>query len=263
MGGAVSPQSESGEGRALEPADDGKYYISSAEQLKEFADKVNDTSGQYTDIDAELTADIDLSEICGEESDSSWTPIGNEDHLYTGTFDGNGKTISGLYIDSNADYQGLFGYLSTDGDNTGTVKDLSVSGTVSGGMYVGGVVGYNGGTVENCYNTGAVNSSGNRVGGVVGHNGFSATVTNCYNTGEVSGGEYVGGVVGYNGDGRVENCYNIGEVSGNRYVGGVVGENPSGSGNVTGCYFLKGTAGSGIGNGSGDAAVVDNLDALC
>ena len=375
-GGVVSLQSESAEGRALEPADDGVYYISTAEQLEEFADKVNDTSGQYTDIDAVLTADIDLSEICSEESDSSWTPIGNEDHRYTGTFDGDGHTISGLYINNSANYQGLFGYLSTDGINTGTVKDLTVSGTVSGGMrvggiaglnsgivencynigkvsgmgvggvvgwndsgtvkncyntgavnssgssvggvvgrsnrgnvincyntgevsgnsyvggvvghnsssvtncyntgavsggdwYVGGVVGYNGGTVdnggtvENCYNTGTVTGSSNYVGGVVGWNSSSGTVTNCYNTGAVSGGEDVGGVVGCNNSGgSVTNSYNTGKVTGNNYVGGVVGTKEAGA-SVANCYFLQGTAGSGIGIGSGDATSVTTLDELC
>ena len=283
-GGAVSPQSESGESRELKPADDGKYYISTAEQLKEFRDEVN--SGK-TDAWAELTDDIDLSGICGEESDSSWTPIGNsEENAYTGTFDGNGKTISGLYINSSsADYQGLFGYLSTDGENTGTVKDLTVSGTVSGGMYVGGVVGQNGGritdcafsgnvtssggrvggvvgwndsgTVKNCYNTGAVNSSGNSVGGVVGWND-RGTVTNCYNTGEVSGNSYVGGVVGWNG-GTVENCYNTGSVSGpysghSNQVGGVVGRNDEG--HVTNCYNTGEVSGSDSGTSNYVGGVV-------
>ena len=269
------------------------YYISSAEELKEFANKVNDDSGEYTDIDAELTADIDLSEICGENiggQSVSWTPIGNSisGNPYEGTFDGNGHTISGLNIDSStADYQGLFGRVS------GTVQNLSVSGSVSGNNYVGGVVGYNSGIVTNCYNTGEV--SGNYVGGVVGYSSgdssASASVTNCYNTGSVSG-SYVGGVVGYSSGGfsasasvtncyntgtvtgsgnnvggvvgqnraSVTNCYNIGNVSGNNYVGGVVGDN-SIIGTVTGCYFLKGTAASGIGSGTGSTENVKSLTA--
>ena len=298
-GGAVSPQSESAEGRALEPANDGKYYISTAEQLKEFANKVNDDSGQYTDIDAELTADIDLSEICGENiggQSVSWTPIGSDSRPYRGTFNGAGHTISGLYINSSSDsYQGLFGYLSTDGDstdgdNTGTVKDLSVSGSVSGFLYVGGVVGsnsngsvedcafsgsvsglsavggvvgWNGGSVENCYNTGSVTSRDSPVGGVVGYNDIGATVTNCYNTGTVTGSDSplggVGGVVGYNyRGGSVTNSYNTGEVSGKIRVGGVVGLNDGGS--VTGCYFLKQ---DGLSGGPTGATVVNDLNELC
>ena len=150
---------------------------------------------------------------------AQWTPIGNsEESAYSGTFDGNGKTISGLYInDSTADDQGLFGCL----DQGGTVQDLTVSGSVKGDWFVGGVVGYNSGSVINCTNTGSVKGSGNWVGGVVGYN--SGTVENCYNIGAVSGsGLYVGGVVGWNSSGIVENCYNIGKVSGTG-VGGVVG----------------------------------------
>ena len=148
-GGDVSPQSESAEGRVL--AGDGTkedpYKISSAAELEEFRDEVN--NGE-TDAWAVLTANIVLNEkievdengtVTNQEKLSEWTPIGNEDHLYTGTFDGNGKTISGLYIDSDADYQGLFGYLGTSGINTGTVQNLSVSGSVSGSDHVGGVVG--------------------------------------------------------------------------------------------------------------------------
>ena len=292
-GGAVSLQSENGESEGLTGSgtESDPYQIGSAEDLREFADKVNNgeirASAVLTD-DINLNPDMKISEdgtvTNGKEPDR-WTPIGTDINPYRGTFDGNGKTISGLYIDSNDYYQGLFGYLSTDGDNTGTVQNLSVSGSVSGSDHVGGVVGYNdGGRVENCYNTGAV-SGGVEVGGVVGSNSFSATVTNCYNTGKVSGNRDVGGVVGDNSFGAtVTNCYNTGEVSGpdsgsDNNVGGVVGDNrgtvkncyntgsvsgpDSGSGNsvggvvgyndvggsVTGCYFLQGTAGSGIGTG--------------
>ena len=250
------------------------YQIATAEELRAFAEKVND--GETT-ANAILTANIDLN-------NQPWYPIGTNSNKYTGTFDGNGHTISGLYIDSDDDYQGLFGYVS------GTVKDLSVSGSVKGNDYVGGVVGWNdgsvincafsgsvsgsdhvggvvgdnGGTVENCYNTGSV-SGVSPVGGVVGQN--SGSVKNCYNIGEVSG-NYVGGVVGYN-DGNVENCYNTGKVTGSSdysFIGGVVGYNIT---TVTGCYFLQ-TAGvneslQGIGSDeyATGAAVVNDLNELC
>ena len=246
-GGAVSLQSESGEGRVLKPVN-GEYQIYTADDLKEFAAIVNGTAegiDQNTSANAKLMNDIDLSSVCGpklnDESSVSWTPIGNSSR-YSGNFDGNGKTISGLYInDSSDNYQGLFGYVS------GTVKDLGVSGSVSGpdsgtGNSVGGVVGYNSGTVKNCYNTGSVSvpdsGTGNSVGGVVGYN--SGTVKNCYNTGKVSGpdsgsGSYVGGVVGWNlSSGNVENCYNTDSVNvSGSYVGGVVGLN---HGSVENCY---------------------------
>ena len=290
--GAVSPQSESSESRELtgSGATYDPYQIATADDLLEFADKVN--KQDQTSAWAELTADIDLSEICSEEEGDSWTPIGNEDHLYTGTFDGQNFKISGLYINSStADDQGLFGYVGTGG----TVKDLTVSGSVKGDDYVGGVVGYNDeGRVENCHNIGSVSGeryvggvvgyndegrvknchnigevSGDRVGGVVGYNN-GGTVENCYNTGTVTGTyDYVGGVVGYNySGGSVTNCYNTGTVTGtDDYVGGVggvVGYNHSG-GSVTGCYFLQQGELQGIGDGSGTtgATAVTTLDELC
>ena len=254
-GGAVSLQSESAEGSfagGTGTAND-PYKIATANDLREFAQRVN--NGELADANAVLTADIDLNR-------EYWNPIGNsEENAYTGTFDGNGKTISGLYINnSTADDQGLFGYVGTGG----TVKDLTVSGSVSGNRSVGGVVGDNRGNVENCYNI--VEVSGNQVGGVVGYNG--GTVENCHNTGTVSDpdsgtGNRVGGVVGWN-ISSVTNCYNTGSVTGvtgsSNYVGGVVGYN---SGPVKNCYFLQGTAEKGIGNkedAEGAAAVNDLND---
>ena len=237
-GGSVSPQSESAEGRALEKDDAGVYQIGSAAELQKFAQRVN--NGELADANAVLTANINLNPDMKIDEDgkvtngselAQWIPIGtNSSQQYRGTFNGAGHTISGLYIDSDADYQGLFGCL----DQGGTVQDLSVSGSVSGNNYVGGVVGYNSGTFENCAFTGSVSGDW-YVGGVVGDN--SGTVENCYNTGSVTSSvSPVGGVVGYNG-GTVENCYNTGEVSGtSNYVGGVVGYNGD---TVTGCYYQQ------------------------
>ena len=264
-GGGVSPQSANNESRELEQVD-GVYQISTAAELQKFAQRVN--NGELADANAVLTANIDLSEICGENvggQSASWTPIGSDNRPYTGTFNGNGKTISGLYIDSSDNDQGLFGYVGTRGtvqnltvsgsvkgddyvggvvgDNRGSVEDCDFTGSVSGNSYVGGVVGVVGvvgdssGSVKNCYNTGAVSSldsgSGNSVGGVVGYNDIGGSVTNCYNTGSVNGSIEAGGVVGSNSlSATVTNCYNTGEVSG-MYVGGVVGWNRS---SVINCY---------------------------
>ena len=236
--GAASLQSESGVSEGLKQVD-GVYQIGSADELRKFAKRVND--GETT-ANAILTANIDLSSVCGPElndgSSVSWTPIGTYINSYKGTFDGAGHTISGLYINSSSDsYQGLFGYV----DPGGTVQNLTVSGSVSGNNYVGGVVGYNDeGRVKNCHNIGEV--SGNRyVGGVVGQNNVSSTVENCTNTGKISGtgvggGAGVGGVVGGNDSGTVKNCYNTGKVTGSAAssnVGGVVGDN---GGTVENCY---------------------------
>ncbi len=277
---------EGGDGTAAHP-----YEIKTATQLETFRDIVNDENGQTADPDAhaKLMNNIDLSSVCSKEK-GNWTPIGNDAHQYIGTFDGNGKTISGLYIAGDDDDQGLFGYLDQGGtvqnlsvsgtvnssgdyvggvagDNSGTVTNCAFSGSVSGSWFVGGVVGYNySGTVTGCIFSGSgsvtgVTGSSYYVGGVVGYSSGGASVTNCYNTGEVSGGEDVGGVVGYNISSTVENCYNTGNVSGGS-KGGVVGYNAVtqlGGSSVTNCYFLKGTAESGIGKneGSGDATATE------
>ena len=224
------------------------YQIGSAAELQEFAKLVNEDG--KTTANAILTDDIDLNpgftfkedgSYSGpdEEEPHQWTPIGTNSNKYTGTFNGDGHTISGLYIDNDADYQGLFGYVGTGGK----VQNLSVSGSVKGNDYVGGVVGQNSGSVENCYNTGTVTGTYSYVGGVVGYN--SGPVKNCYNTGNISGeisseaySNTSGGVVGLN-SGSVENCYNTGAVniSGNISFGtsgGVVGRNDSGT--VKNCY---------------------------
>ena len=240
----------SGTGKQEDP-----YKIYRTIDLKNFRDLVNDENGQTADTDAhaKLMNNIDLN---GNELDQ-WTPIGNSSNEYSGTFNGDGHTISGLYINDSSDsYQGLFGYVGSSGkvqnlsvsgkvsgnnyvggvvgDNRGSVEDCDFTGSVTGTVdYVGGVVGYNGGTVKNCYNTG--NTSGNSVGGIVGRN--SGTVENCYNTGNISGDISIGisgGVVGWNDSGTVKNCYNTGNISGNT-SGGVVGYNHSG-GSVTNSY---------------------------
>lgn len=136
---------------------DNTYIIEDAEDLKAFRDRVNDGE---TGACAELTANIVLN--CNENN--QWTPIGSESNRYTGTFDGTGHTISGIYINSASNNQGLFGYIGIGG----TVKDLGIEKSrIKGGNNVGGIVGYSGGTIEDCYNTGSV-SGGNNVGGIWG-----------------------------------------------------------------------------------------------
>ncbi len=182
---------------------------------------------------------------------NSWTPIGNSTNKFTGTFDGDGKTVSGIYINGASDYQGLFGFT----DSGSTVKNTGVVNSyMKGGNNVGGVVGYNNfGTIQKCYNTGTVTGVG-VVGGVVGLN-MAGTVKNSYNTGTVTGsGQYVGGVVGNNA-GPVEYSYNTGSVTGsNMYVGGVAGyttqtiQYSCNAGKVVGnSSFVGGVSGDGAG----------------
>ena len=149
-----------------------------------------------------------------------WSPIGSTP--YAGSFDGNGKTVGGMYVNSLSNTQGLFAH------NKGTVKHVGVvNSCVFGASYTGGIVGHNDGDVMNSYYAGIVigNSSSNYVGGVAGHN--DGIVADSYNTGVISGSFNVGGVVGNNG-GDVVNCHNAGAVSvcnGDHSVGGVVGYN--------------------------------------
>lgn len=209
------------------------YEISDLATLETVRDYINEGNGKGEYF--KLTDNIDMSEKYSADTGMSWTPIGDYDIQFKGTFDGDGYTITGLYINSTSLYQGLFGHIGEGG----TVKNLGVDGTVSGDTYVGGVVGYNNsGTVTNCYNTGKVSGSSYSVGGVVGNVTDGGQVTNCYNTGSVSGRESVGGVVGnatsvfvYVG-GQVTSCYNTGDVSGFERVGGVVGAN---RGTVSNC----------------------------
>jgi len=193
-----------------------------------------------------------------------WTPI----NTYTGTFNGQNHTISGLYFNNTSQsYVGLFG-ITNEGaqiknvgvinlsfiskgsvggicacNDKGTITNCYSSGTVSGASYyVGGVCGRNqSGTITNCYNTGDVSGSED-VGGVCGINQTNGTITNCYNTGDVSGNVYVGGVCGSNYDATITNCYSRGTVSGSEKVGGVCGYNNLGT--VTNCYSRGTVSGS-------------------
>lgn len=172
-----------------------------------------------------------------------FTPISaTSGNSYSGIFDGNGHTISGLYVNKSSGSQfGLFGYVKR-----GTVRNLGlIDSYISGFMNIGGIVGYlDGGTVINCYSDSYIDGS-DYVGGVVGQ--FkSGTVTNCYNMGYIRGSSGVGGVVGLN-YAELKDCYNSGSIKGYYHpssIGGVAGIN---DGTITGCYntgTVDGTKGS-------------------
>ena len=236
-------------------ATDNYYQIYNEGELRWFAEAVN---GGDTSSNAKLMNNITLDKT------TPWTPIGTNTDPFTGTFDGGGYTIRGLYIDGNTSNVGLFGYIGKTGTATGTVKNVTLADSyVRGNEFVGGICGWNkGGTLQDCHNTGTVSGTTN-VGGVCGKND-SGTVDGCYNSGTVSAGFYVGGVCGlinngstleksyntgkvsctndhvggvcgWNDASTVQGCYNTGTVSGGESVGGVCGEN-SGSGTVQECY---------------------------
>ena len=189
----------------------------------------NEAAQKDQSINCTLSADINMA---GKE----WTPIGtDENNSYNGTFDGNGKTITGLTVNqSEKNYAGLFGCLGSDGK----VQNLTLENVhISGVFYVGSVVGTNFGTVSGCTASGNITGTESCIGGVVGQN--KGTVTGCTVSGNISSNQYTGGVVGEN-FGTVSACYHAtGDVTGNiNYVGGVVGWNYYGT--VTACYHVNG-----------------------
>ena len=229
------------------------FYINSARELTEFANIVNGTTGgtpaqfNFLNKTINLSADIPLT--------GTWTPIGNQNtaNQFRGTFNGNGKQITGLVVSGSANYMGLFGYIGVNG----RVENLNVSGTVSGGQYVGGIAGYiNGGTVTSCSFTGSVSGTSN-IGGIAGYS--SGSVTNSSNTGGTVEGSSsnVGGVVGDN-IGTVARCYNANAVYGSNNVGGVVGQlsglSSSSPASVTNCYNTGNVSGTSSGATAGGVA---------
>ena len=242
----------------------GSYTVTSADGLMNIAELVN---GGKSDINITLDTDIDLT---GKD----WTPIGTDyDNSYKGTFDGGGHTITGLTFTTNDKYAGLFGWLNKAGTvknvvmkdvqitnnrswsafaggvagySWGTIENCSVSGSVSGTVYVGGVVGAQiGGSITGCSSSATVKGTVD-VGGVAGQTNSSATLTACYATGNViieidpvrniSGG----GLVGFNGGNGVLACYATGNVTstgsstGNVHIFGLLGDNYT---TVTACYW--------------------------
>ena len=250
--------------------EEGCYEISNAGQLYWFAEKVN---GGANDINAILMENITINEkvldaegnlIADPSGLRQWTPIGHylsADDFYSfdGIFDGNGKTITGLYHnDSYARYAGLFGYStgtiqdltladtyinttrsdgragSVAGLNEGTVRNCHlVSGYVSGNSQIGGIVGrMNAGSIEDCTNTGTVNSAANNAGGICGYSS-AGSIDGCTNHGAISGEQRIGGISGWL-VGRIQNSCNYGTIVGTSRVGGIVGITDGGD--VTNCY---------------------------
>lgn len=211
----------------------------------------------------ELANDIDASDTVNWNGGRGFSPIGDFYNSFTGNFDGKGHKITGLYINRpNMDYVGLFGSIDVCSEvkniglenikilgdwyvgglvgwNCGTVSGCYSTGSVSGRYDVGGLVGWNEGTVSNCYSTGSVSGIVYYVGGLAGENW--GTVTGCYSTGSVSGVGDVGGLVGYNWFGTVSGCYSTGSVSGGNRVGGLVGKN---YGTVSNSFAMGAVTGS-------------------
>ena len=240
------------------------YTVYNADGLMNIAKLVN---GGKTDINITLDTDIDLT---GKD----WTPIGTDyDNSYKGTFDGGGHTITGLTFTTNDEYAGLFGWLNRAGTvknvvmegvqitsnqiyggsiggvagySWGTIENCSVSGSVSGTVYVGGVVGAQiGGSITGCSSSATVKGTVD-VGGVAGQTNSSATLTACYATGnvtiEINPAKNIAGgsLVGMNAGSSLLACYATGNVTstgsstGKVHIGGFLGNNYT---TVTACYW--------------------------
>ena len=244
--------------------DDGSYTVYNADGLMNIAELVN---GGKTDINITLDKNIDLT-------GKAWTPIGTDyDNSYKGTFDGGGHTITGLTFTTNDEFAGLFGWLNRAGtvknvvmegvqitsnqiyggsiggvvgSSWGTIENCSVSGNVSGTVYVGGVVGVQiGGSITGCSSSATVKGMVD-VGGVAGQTNSSATLTACYATGnviiEINPKKNIAGgsLVGMNAGISLLACYATGNVTstgsstGKVHIGGFLGNNYT---TVTACYW--------------------------
>ena len=253
---------------------DDPYRIFNADQLNQVRNFVG-----KTDVNFSLEADIDMTQWIAENNPSQgWQPIGNNNSGFRGKFNGNGHTISNLWINRpNTDYIGLFGYISTGAD----IQNLKLENAeYVGNDYVGGIVGY-------CYNANSITScefngkiSGNDyIGGIIGYidnNGdHDFEVSDCLSYSNIDGRDYIGGICGYaysysdrtysNSNITISNCYSYNHINGNSYIGGVSGYNYTyGSGThssitISNCYSHNHINGnSNIGGVSGDNSNYDS-----
>ena len=184
---------------------------------------------------------------------SGWLPIGDSQDWFDTSFDGNGSTISNLYINRTSPlvgerYIGLFGLSET----SSIIREIGlINVNVTGVEYVGGLAGRNRGTISASYTTGKC-AGQNFVGGLVGGNIWSGLITNSYSTATVSGSWLVGGLVGFNSK-AISASYSIGNVSGNREVGGLVGGNQSAGSIITSFAIGRVSGGSDLGGLIGTA----------
>ena len=271
---------------------DSPYIITTAEELKWFRDEVNRGRNNICAKIADNVEVIDMSTVCHAADKSqnleevSWEPIGNTTNRYMGTFDGNNKTITNLYINANQEYSGLFGYtfistiknltfVNANVTNTnsftgilvgygygGTYQNImtSTSCEVNGGDVTGGIAGKLAGNAYNCVNYATVQGK-EQVGGLFSSYDSSTSITACANYGKVTASsQWVGGLVGYFNSGTIQDCANYGDVKGANRVGGMAGFVSSGKiqnvfsyGNVSATNSTQ-YIGMAFGSGSGATA---------
>ena len=251
-GGAwAQTQPSKGDGKVGNP-----YIITKAEELAWFRDQVNGGNKKICAKIADNVEVIDLKDFCHAADASkkideqSWVPIGNSDKLYQGTFDGNGKTITNLYINASQVNMGLFGYtyggtiknltfeyanvtntnnyagvLVGKASGGSTLQNIKISNTcqIKGGQYTGGIAGYLDGNAYNCVNCATVQGI-QYIGGLCGYSRTGNSMTACANYGNVTASSLrVGGLVGYFSGGTIQDCANYGDVKGTDHVAGMAG----------------------------------------
>ena len=230
---ALAAPASGGSGTEADP-----YLIATAQDLVDFRNEVNKGTAK---LYATLKDNINLSVL-----DENWEPIGTSSSKpYSGTFDGGGFTISGLKIDNNKRYQGLFGYVKG-----GTIQDLTVAGSVktstTSSAYAAGIVGYGDPvTMKNCVNKVTVNvTQKGYAAGVAAYAGTGSTITDCTNQGNISGvGGYLGGIVGTAKGVTMTNCINSGEITSTAApsistigIGGIAGTFSESTASIERCY---------------------------
>ena len=243
MGGAwAQTASQPSEGNGSEGS---PYIITKAEELAWFRDAVNDGNYEICAKIADNVEVIDLKDFCHAADASqnlkelSWEPIGNSDWSYVGTFDGNGKTITNLYINATQAYMGLFGRIYKSTIKNLTFENANVTNTENDIGILAGYAG-NGNTLQNIKisNTCQIKGGNDFTGGIAGY--LDGNAYNCVNYATVQGTEDVGGLVGYFESGTIKDRANYGVITGTSNVGNLIGNaytcnlnNVLGTGNVT------------------------------
>jgi len=259
---------------------DSEYTISTAAGLYGLSELSQNTNcSNFLNKTVKLGADISLNELGEGESAkdlkdradvNKWSPIGTGTLMWGGTFDGQGHTISGLYVNSvvssgSSSYAGLFG--QTTGRSTICNFRLIDSYIYGSGYIVGGIAGRGNGKFENIYSNAIVKSDVTVVGGFIGQVNSEATITNCWHAGEVNASSEVGGLVGATSGTvnlTIKNCLNSNKINGTSLAGGLVGQVRSGGTLIATNNLNVGTitattnAGNILGNNAGTAKIANS-----
>lgn len=265
-----------GDGTEVNP-----YEIANLENLYWLSQNTTEWDKHYIQ-----TADIDASVTIGWDNDSGFTPIGNTDIQFAGTYNGQSHSIESLFIDRpGINGVGLFGYISgtsvvisnlilnnvnITGENwTGgvvgrnvdaSIEKVASSGQVAGDHYVGGIVGHStSGFIKYSYSSTNVSADFNEAGGLAGKYKYGS-IQNSFAHGDVTANESVGGFVGYLYMGSINNCYSTGAVNGNRVYSGFIGNHPNGT--ATNCFYDKETSGQSTGKGATGLTTAEMKDVM-